>query len=152
MRFSLRSGIAAVVVSFLVSAHTAEAEICVHNDTTRKVRIIQATDFISKADGSMDIINEVDKRILMPQEEYCVPAGNEFYRASTRFAFELIASLNDIPRRFNSARFNVLENPLPPIDSTLTIGGTLAAPKAKVLANGKPFHYGRLKKLVFRNG
>ena len=149
-RLSLKSGVAAVVASFLLSADTAQAEICVHNDTLRKVRIIQAKDFTPQADGTLKIVNRVDGRTLMPQEEYCVPAGHKNYRASTRFAFELVASLDDRPRRFQSAHLNVLEMPLPAINSTLTIGGTLGAPTAKVLANGMPFHYGRLDKLVLQ--
>jgi hypothetical protein len=130
---------------------TAQAEICVQNSTQYKARIIQAQAFTPMADGSLDIQNQVDKRTLMPQEEYCIPAGHPTYRDSTRFAFQLIANLDDIPRRSKAAHFNVLENPLPPINSTITLTGTLAAPRAKVLTNLRPFNYGRLKRVVVSN-
>lgn len=148
---SLRHPHTVLALSVLaLCASTAQAEICVQNATQYKVRIIEAAGFTQPSPGSMEIQNEVDRRVLMPQEEYCIAAGNAFNRDATRFAFELIAPLDDVRRRRKSY-FNVLQNAVPPINSWLTIKGGLVAPKATVLTNLRPFNYGGLRQFVVWN-
>jgi len=132
-------------------AASAQAEICVMNGSPRKVRIIQAEQFggghgkpmtfsstvwapndpKNPAAGGSYVTNPgyVDKRVLMPQEEYCIPAQLPAYDKSTRFAFQLIADLTDVKRRVEGAEFYVTPNPLP-TSARLLITGAVPHPNA----------------------
>jgi hypothetical protein len=131
----------------LLLVFPVHAEICVQNNTDRNVRIIQAESFGGGAGGPMTMTGRVDKRILIPRQEYCIPMSDPYYENARRFAFELVPDINDVRRRRNGTHFNVTQKPLP-LDARLSIKGTVEAPRAIVTSNFRPFDFGRLIKIV----
>ncbi|CRI66445.1 exported hypothetical protein [Thiocapsa sp. KS1] len=136
-----------VTAAALVLALPVQAEICLQNNTDRNVRIIQAESFDGGAGGPMTMTGRVDKRVISPQQEYCIPTSDPDYQNARRFAFELVPDINDVQRRRNGTHFNVTQKPLP-LDARLSIKGTVEAPRAVVTSNFRRYNFGKLIKIV----